>query len=260
MITSSQNQQIKRIRELNEKPRSRREAGLFVAEGVKLFRECPESRRAAVFVSESFEKENAELLAGVDYEAVADHLFARITDTKTPQGILTLARIETGGDDFSHGTYTIPPVYLILEDLQDAGNVGTILRTAEAAGVTGVILGPTCADVYQPKAVRATMGSIFRVPFKVADDLPEAVRDLQAQGVRVAAAHLDGETDYRDIENTDGIAFLIGNEGKGLSDELTEQADIRVRIPMAGQVESLNASVAAAILVYRHFADRRESS
>ena len=246
MITSSSNAQVKRIRELNEKAKARREAGLFVAEGRKLFEECPGSLRESVYVSETFADENPSLLAGVDHEVVADHLFARITDTKTPQGVLTVARMTAV--PLCESTV---PLLLFLEDLQDPGNIGTILRTAEAAGAAGVILGPTCADVYSPKAVRATMGSIFRVPVCVAEDLSEEVGRYKKEGVRIAAALLDGDVDFGELTNEHGIAFLIGNEGKGLSEKLAAMADLRVHIPMAGRVESLNAAVAAALLMYQ---------
>lgn len=267
MITSSSNGQIKEILQLNARGRLRKEKGLFTAEGVKLFREAPPELRKKVFVSDSFENEHKELLAGISYEVVEDRVFGRMCDTRTPQGILTVLRMpsyereellgaaynggkngDAAGEEHSGRART--PLVLVLEDLQDPGNVGTILRTAEGAGVTGVILSGRCADIFQPKAIRSTMGSIFRVPFRTEENLSEAVEWLKSCGVRTCAAHLRGTVSYEKADYTEGTAFFIGNEGNGLSDTLTEACDCLVRIPMEGRVESLNAAVAAAVLMY----------
>lgn len=251
MITSSSSAKLKMIRQLNTKTKARREAGCFVLEGKKLFEETPPSLRRGVFMSESFVKENPEIyVAGeCDTEIVADRLFASVCDTKTPQGILTVAAFPKWNlADLTEGPGE--PLILVLESVQDPGNVGTIIRTGEGAGVTGILLGEGCADLYSPKVIRATMGSIFRVPTVRAADLSAAIRKLGAYGVRSFAAHLDGKNEYTEEDYRKGTAFFIGNEGNGLSDELTDEADCLIRIPMEGRVESLNASVAASLLMY----------
>ena len=134
--------------------------------------------------------------------------------------------------------------------LQDPGNLGTIVRTGEGAGVTGIIIGSGTADIYAPKTVRATMGSIYRVPVICAEDLVEAVGRLRGGGVHTYAAHLQGKNYYDGFSFREATAFLIGNEGAGLSPQLAEAAEGRVRIPMEGQLESLNAAVAASLLMY----------
>ena len=149
------------------------------------------------------------------------------------------------------------PLLLILENLQDPGNLGTIIRTAEGAGVTGILMSRGTADLYNPKVTRSTMGSIFRVPFLYTDNLPEAIAKVKQAGVAVCAAHLQGRHTYDGEDYTKGTAFLIGNESRGLSDGISELADVRVRIPMAGKVESLNAAVAASILMYEAGRQRR---
>ena len=254
MITSSGNSQIRRIMQLNAKGKLRREEGVFAAEGVKLFLETPEELLEKVFVSESFAKEHSGMLKGISFEVVADSLFARMCDTKTPQGILSLVKIPAY--TWEEVTGGAAPLLLVLEDLQDPGNVGTILRTAEGAGVTGVILSRKCADLFQPKVIRSTMGSIYRMPWYCPEDLPEAVKRLKQQGIRIYAAHLEGKRSYAAEDYREGCAFLIGNEGNGLSRELTEAADGLIRIPMEGKVESLNAAVAAAVLMYAAHACR----
>ena len=149
------------------------------------------------------------------------------------------------------------PLMLVLENLQDPGNLGTMMRTAEGAGVTGVLLSRGCVDIYNPKTIRSTMGSIYRVPFLYTDDLLADMDKLHEKGIRTYAAHLKGKG-YYDEESYQGpTAFLIGNEGNGLSDELSDKAKQYIKIPMEGQLESLNAAVAAAILMYEASRQRR---
>lgn len=139
---------------------------------------------------------------------------------------------------------------LILENLQDPGNLGTIIRMAEGAGVTGVIMSCNTVDIYNPKTIRSTMGSLYRVPVIYVDDICEAVEECKQKGIRVYAAHLKGTDNYNIKDYTQPTAFMIGNEGNGLTDKLTDKADELVRIPMQGKVESLNAAIACTILTY----------
>ncbi len=147
---------------------------------------------------------------------------------------------------------------MVLDHLQDPGNVGTILRAGEAAGVTGVILSAGCADIYNPKVIRSTMGSIYRMPFVYVEDLPEVLEELKRRGIHCYAAYLEGKNSYDRESYVKGSAFLIGNEGNGLSEEVAACADIRIRIPMLGQVESLNAAAAATVLMFEAARQRRE--
>lgn len=249
MITSADNNRIREVIRLNAKSKERREKGLFAAEGRKLFLETPPGLREQVFVSASFEKSEPELLHACCYEVVDDRLFLKMCDTQTPQGILTVARMPRyEREDLLKGECA--PLLLMLEDIQDPGNVGTILRTAEAAGVTGVFLSAKCADIFQPKTVRATMGSVFRVPFYVEKDLCDTAIWLRERGVCLYAAVLEGSESFFQNTYSKASAFMIGNEGNGLSRALAEKADQRVRIPMSGSVESLNAAVAAAVFLY----------
>ena len=139
---------------------------------------------------------------------------------------------------------------MILEDIQDPGNLGTILRTGEGAGISGIIATRGTADLTNPKTVRSTMGSIFRVPYVVTDDLHETILSLKQRGFTIYAAALEGSVLYDVPDYTAPSAFLIGNEGNGLTAEAYAAADKAVRIPMSGMVESLNAAVASAILMY----------
>lgn len=142
------------------------------------------------------------------------------------------------------------PLFVLLEDLQDPGNLGTIFRTAEAAGATGVIMSSHTADLFNSKTIRATMGSVYRVPFLYADSLEVVINTLHKSGIKIYAAHLKGEVYYDTFSFREPTAFLIGNEGQGLCRETADLADAYLKIPMEGKVESLNAAVAASLLMY----------
>jgi len=248
MITSSSNARIKEAAALIARHKERKATGLFTAEGKKIFLEAPKELVRDVYVSESFEKEQADILEGASYTAVKDDVFAKLCDTKTPQGILTVFRQPEYS--FEKMIKSSGTLFVVLENVQDPGNVGTIIRTAEGAGAAGVILSRDCADLFSPKTIRSTMGSIFRVPFVYADDICSAAEGLRQAGIKTCAAHLAGNAAYDEAEYGERTALFIGNEGSGLTPELTAQADILVRIPMQGNLESLNASVAAGILMY----------
>lgn len=270
MITSTSNGQIKKIQQLLKKSRTRREEGLFVAEGIKMFREAPADRIEKIYLSASFAEKGTwmEILRekGLEGKAeslgeiVEDKVFKSLSDTVTPQGVLCLIRIKDGTLE-----EMIPenkaPLLMILEDLQDPGNLGTILRTGEGAGVTGIILSKNSVDIYNPKVIRSTMGSIYRMPFYYTSSIREEILPwLRKKRITGYAAHLEGRNSYDREDYTKGAAFFIGNEGKGLSRELSEKADIRIRIPMEGQVESLNAAMASGILMYEAYRQRRNFS
>ncbi len=254
MITSSSNPRVRQVARWQAKAKERRQAGIFLAEGFKMFGEAPWEAVEEVYISEEAlekvaqEPELKKKLESTGYETVSGEVFGKMSDTQTPQGILcVLKRPEYRLEQLLE---TPKPLLAVLENLQDPGNLGTIVRTGEGAGVTGIILSEGTADIYSPKTVRATMGSIYRVPVVYADNLVRAVKRLQEAGIHTYAAHLQGKDYYDGFSFREGTAFLIGNEGSGLSRELAAAAERRVRIPMEGQVESLNAAVAASLLMY----------
>jgi TrmH family RNA methyltransferase len=142
------------------------------------------------------------------------------------------------------------PLILCVENLQDPGNLGTIIRMGEAAGASGVLISGNSVDVYNPKVIRSTMGSVFRVPHLIVDDFIGTLDELKNNGIKIYAAHLDGKMSYTDADYTGGTAFIIGNEGNGLTDEAASKADCLVKIPMHGAVESLNAAIACTVLAF----------
>ena len=262
MITSTANQQVKLLVQLNKKRKLRDERGVFVVEGPKMFREAPKERIEKVYFSETFYEKHKETLTkriqadGLEFEVMQDHIFKTASDTQTPQGVLCIVRQQAS--DLPTLLRAEKPLLLLLENLQDPGNLGTILRTAEGAGVTGVILSKGCVDLYNPKTIRSTMGSVYRMPVLTVDSISDILPELKKQGVRTYAAHLRGEHFYDQEDFRGKTAFFIGNEGNGLSDELSGQADCLIKIPMQGQVESLNAAMAAGILMYETSRQRRK--
>ena len=253
------NQLQKTIISLQKKPKARREEGVFVIEGRKLFEEVPANRLVKTVVSESFAaaKGNAALLKGVRCEVVSDQIFATMTDTKTPQGILAVVRQERANtaDLFRAGGAN--PFFLLLEHLQDPGNMGTIFRAAEAAGVKGIFMDEDCVDIYNPKTIRGTMGAVFRLPFVVVPDLVRITEELKNRGICCLAADLAATKSYDSADCTKPVAFMIGNEANGLSENLKAAASERVIIPMMGKGESLNAAMAAVILMFETARQRR---
>ena len=251
------NKTRKFIKELLLKPRLRKESGLYVVDGPKMCSELSAEETETVYVTEEFlnsphASAADRLLREKGYEIVAGSDMKQISDTVTPQGIMAVVKQKRirGFDDFLEQSSGKLPLIVMLETLQDPGNLGTIIRASEAAGVTGVIMNSTCVDIYSPKVVRSTMGAILRVPFITVDDLCGAAERLRSRNISVFAAHLKGAVDYYKADFSRPSAFMIGNESKGLTDALAEKADCRIKIPMKGSVESLNAAMAAAIIMF----------
>lgn len=261
MITSPSNPRVKQVVQWQTKSKERDRDQVFVAEGIKMYQEAPEAFIREVYVSAGLlsrlrhpsdaseaDREVSDKLSRTGYQEVSEDVMTKMSDTRTPQGILIVARRPRYELDglLRQGN----PLLVLVENLQDPGNLGTILRTGEGAGITGVIIGPDTVDPFSPKVIRSTMGSIYRVPFVRESDLPAVLGRLHQAGVRTYAAHLQGRVYYDGCSFREPTAFLIGNEGNGLSRELTESASCRLKIPMEGKVESLNAGVAAALLMY----------
>lgn len=257
MITSTSNPQVKHLIQLQKKSKARNEENVFVVEGLRMFMEVPEEQTEKVYVSESFynKREGEWNLRNVSFEILSDHVFQHVSETQTPQGILCVVRRKAYS--LEELLQLENPHFVVLDNLQDPGNLGTILRTAEGAGVDAVFMSRDCVDIYNPKTIRSTMGSIFRMPFLYVDDVPQLLDMFRKNGVKSYAAHLNGKHFYDEEDYRGGSAILIGNEGNGLRDEVTKKADILVKIPMKGKVESLNAAIAASVLMFEIARQRR---
>lgn len=268
MITSTSNAKVKRLVNLKKRRKARDEEKVFLVEGIRMFQEVPNEILKELYVTEGFYKKEKSLVderkreSGCEFEILADTVFQYVSDTQHPQGVLCVVRQGNEkrpvSDLWEKENGERVPLLLVLENLQDPGNMGTILRSAEAAGVTGIIMSRDCVDVYNPKVIRSTMGSVFRIPFQYVECLTDTIREMKEAGVKTYAAHLAGENAYDESDYRNPCAFFIGNEGNGLSDTVAQLADTYIRIPMAGKVESLNAAIAATVLMFEAGRQRRK--
>ncbi len=247
-LTSLKNPKVLAWRSLKER-KGRKETGCFLVEGRKMVEEALASAFSVetLLVSESH---GADFSLPEDVPAylLPDHVFAALCDTKTPQGIAAVVRMRAAPVTGS--------CLLALDDVQDPGNVGTILRTADAAGFDGVLLSDKCADVFSPKVLRATMGSIFRMPVEITDQLPQALHQLREQGWSILSSQLDGTPFFHRDPVGEKFCLIIGNEGNGISPAVQAEATHRLRLPMRGGAESLNAAIAAGIMMYDLMRDK----
>ena len=256
MITSKDNELIKRIAKLISSSKFRRESGRFVAEGVRLCCDGADSGteieaflttpQAAERYPEDYEKISSK--AEKTFE-ISEKLFKQISDTTTPQGFMCIFKTL----DKQTLLYTINNQghYVALENIQDPSNMGTILRTAEALGTDGVILSSNCCDIYMPKVVRGSMGAVFRVPVIIVENFTEYISDITQKGIKTYASTPHEAENINNVDFSDGGVMLIGNEGNGLKNETINVCYKRVKIPMKGRAESLNAAAAAAILMWK---------
>lgn len=257
LIESPQNAHVKLLHSLAT-AKGREEHGLFLVEGARTVRELIETGRTPEIGCLC-----PELLDDPDlavrlrdtsrlFLELSERAFRALSDTVTPQGVAVAVRLpRTSLRSLPSG----PAVFLALHELRDPGNMGAMIRTADAAGAAAVIAVGGCVDFYSPKVVRATAGSILRQAL-VACDEAEFLSWARETGAAVVAAALSGEEDCRSVALPERVVLLIGNEAHGLSERLLTASDMRVRIPMPGRAESLNAAVAAGILLYETIRQR----
>lgn len=265
MITSLTNDRIKKVIKLIKSSKLRKEENVFIVEGIRMFKEVSAIDVKEVYMTEDFYKkyrnervfnelrmidshDDASKPIPRKCEYVSDLVMEKMSDTVSPQGVLAIVK---------RPEYKLKELVnndngflLMLEDIQDPGNLGTMIRTAEAAGVTGIIMSKNTVDIYNPKVVRSTMGSIFRVPFFYSDDFGKTINEVKNAGYKVHAAALEGGKSCYETDLNGKAAIIIGNEGNGLTKETIALATDSVYIPMYGRNESLNASISAAILLF----------
>ena len=252
IIESNQNKIIKEVNALKAK-KERDKTGLFILEGKRLVEEIPNSWEIKYLLkAESYSED-------INFESVytvKDSLFEKISETVNPQGILAVCHIKEF--DVTNVDYSNSPFFVVLENVTDPGNMGTLIRTADAAGADGIFLSKGCVDIYNPKVIRATMGSIFHLPIYRNLNLMYLMEDFKNNNVKTLAAHLKGTSTPYKVDMTTACAVIIGNEANGLSDEISEMASDLVKIPMPGKAESMNAGIAGGILIYEAVRQRIE--
>ena len=245
-ITSQSNAKIKYIRSLAQK-KSRAEHKEYTVEGVKSVRDALSSDRevTAIYASKSFtENEEFGYPENIPVYRVADAVFEKLCDTKTPQGILAVIKITDTRCEVDKKKF-----YIYCDRLQDPGNLGTVIRTADAAGAGGVLLSEGCADLYSPKTVRASMGSFFNVNVMTDVDA-KTLEKCADKGFAIYGGALHSDSiPYTEADFTKPCVIVIGNEANGIGDDVLRLCQ-SVKIPIMGKAESLNAGVAAAVLMY----------
>ncbi len=286
MIESRTNENIKNIIKLRDNGKERKKQEMYIVEGPKMVLEAVRLGKAQhVYISQTAyegisgkesrpgmaagnryagydESEALKMIKSTNYDIVSDTVFGALTDTVTPQGMLALVRMNGSGiNDVINSPYGIRHYcnekccmnitrLLILCDVQDPGNLGTIMRTAEAAGFGGILMTKGTVSAYNPKVVRSTMGAVLRLPFAYADNISDIIDACKKNGIKVYAAALDG-SDLRNIDFAPRSAIIIGNESRGIDKDTLDMCDENIFIPMNPASESLNAAVAAGIVMYQ---------
>lgn len=251
-ITGIQNPLVKNAAELKQK-KYRQQKGLFLAEGLRTVEEAVNANAAEIIFYLAIENERTRLILEkaaaqqIKLVCVSENVMKKIADTETPQGIIAVSKIQKTKLEslFSKGK-----MLLVLDRVSDPGNLGTMLRTADAAGIGGLVLLKGCTDIYAPKTVRASMGSIFHLP--VIDGLEEVdfIENAKNAGYSLLVTCLDGADNLYKADLGGRIAFVMGNEANGVSSGLLTAADKKVYIPMEGRAESLNVAMAAGIVMF----------
>ena len=269
-ISSKDNSLIKHIKRLKEK-KYRDEYGEFIVEGLKLINEAIQENADIRQIVVCDGCDNSEIIdshlkyemARLDFIYVPQNIFKMISDVENPQGVLAvIGKIKTNRDDNKEAGQTSKTlktssidlnedIILALDDIQDPGNLGTILRTADSVGLKQTLVSKGTADAYNPKVVRSTMGAIFRVNVIECDNLKETLKELQSKDYKVMTTSLKAKKSIYEVDYKKKI-IVIGNEANGVSKEILNLADEKVIIPMLGKTESLNASVATGVILYEY--------
>lgn len=254
VITSKDNEMIKNIRKLKEK-KYRDMNHEFIIEGIKLINEAvaEEAKIKLIVVCEECLKDGCldqKLLyeiAKYDCIYVNQKVFSVLTDVQNPQGLLAVIEKQDKEENINYKE----DVIVVLDGIQDPGNLGTILRTIDSVGLSQVIVSKETADAYNPKVVRSTMGAIFRVNIIESENLLETLKNAKKHKYKVMATSLETNNSIYDIDYHKKV-LVIGNEANGVSKEILDYADEKIKIPMLGKTESLNASVATAVILYEY--------
>ncbi|MBO6232696.1 MAG: RNA methyltransferase [Clostridia bacterium] len=257
-ITSKDNEFIKHIKKLKDK-KYRDLNNEYMIEGIKLVKEAIQEKAEIKQIIICEECDNTEIIPKeltyeiAKYECiyVTKQIFNSITEVKNPQGILAVVSKENteNGIDYSQD------IIVALDDLQDPGNLGTILRTVDSIGLTQILVSKGTADCFNPKVVRSTMGAIFRVKIIECEDLKNTLKEMKNHHFKIMVTSLQTNNSIYDVDYNKKV-IVVGNEANGVEKEIQDMADEKVKIPMLGKTESLNASVATGIVLYEYVRQR----
>jgi RNA methyltransferase, TrmH family len=260
-ITSKDNSVIKHLRALSD-PKHRKKERVFLIEGVKMVEEALRDKAGVTLVVASpalVQHHGKGVLklaetGSIDILWISDKLMDALSESKTPQPVMAVVTMQEHSEDvlFAHGSQLI----VICHHLQDAGNLGTIIRTVEAVGAAGVALTPHTVDPYSAKAIRASMGSILRLPVVRIGDITAFVTLSMQKGFQTVAAVVSGEKSLFDVDLKKPTLLILGQEGAGLPQDIMDEVDLRVRIPMTDTIESLNVATSSAVVLYEAMRQR----
>lgn len=252
IITSKDNEIIKNIKKLKEK---KYRLDSYIVEGIKMVKEAINENQeiALIAIREDFK---------IDFDTkniktviISNKIFNDISDVKTPQGILAVIKKNQNNQIETNQDYI-----LALDSLQDPGNMGTIIRTADSANINQIIINKTTVDPYSPKVIRSTMGAIYRTNIIEVEDLKTTLKEMKSKGFQIITTDLKATQSIYDINYNNKTVVVIGNEANGVSQEILQTADKKVIIPMLGKTESLNASIAASIMIYEYVRQKIQKS
>lgn len=252
IITSKDNEIIKNIKKLKEK---KYRLDSYIVEGIKMVKEAISENQeiALIAIREDFkidfDTKNTKIIT------ISNKIFNDISDVKTPQGILAVIKKNQNNQIETNSNYI-----LALDSLQDPGNMGTIIRTADSANINQIIINKTTVDPYSPKVIRSTMGAIYRTNIIEVEDLKATLKEMKLKGFQIITTDLKATQSIYDINYNNKTVVVIGNEANGVSQEILQTADKKVIIPMLGKTESLNASIAASIMIYEYVRQKIQKS
>ena len=252
IITSKDNEIIKNIKKLKEK---KYRLDSYIVEGIKMVKEAINENQeiALIAIREDFkidfDTKNIKIVT------ISNKIFNDISDVKTPQGILAVIKKNQNNQIETNQEYI-----LALDSLQDPGNMGTIIRTADSANINQIIINKTTVDPYSPKVIRSTMGAIYRTNIIEVEDLKTTLKEMKSKGFQIITTDLKATQSIYDINYNNKTVVVIGNEANGVSQEILQTADKKVIIPMLGKTESLNASIAASIMIYEYVRQKIQKS
>ena len=252
IITSKDNEIIKNIKKLKEK---KYRLDSYIVEGIKMVKEAISENQEIELIAIredfkiDFDTKNIKTVT------ISNKIFNDISDVKTPQGILAVIKKNQNNQIETNSNYI-----LALDSLQDPGNMGTIIRTADSANINQIIINKTTVDPYSPKVIRSTMGAIYRTNIIEVEDLKTTLKEIQSKGFQIITTDLKATQSIYDINYNNKTVVVIGNEANGVSQEILQTADKKVIIPMLGKTESLNASIAASIMIYEYVRQKIQKS
>lgn len=241
---------VQNIKTLLDKKSLRKEKGKFVIEGPHLIEEALSDIEYIVYSKQHQVMIKAQEM-GIHCYEISDKEYKKISDVRTPQGIMAVVRQSSPSIDDINGTLIVACI-----DIQDPGNMGTIIRAADAANVSGILVSRGSVDVYNQKTIRSTAGSLFHVPIVQTENIRETLAELKSRDFKIIATDTSGSKDFWQTDLKEKVVILIGNEGAGLNQEVLDLADSIVNIPIPGKAESLNAAMCASVIIYETLRQR----